>query len=53
MYPYVTCCNIVWASTFPIYLSKIFLQTIIRLATFSKPVAPSPPLFKIPVVDFF
>ena len=45
--PYLTYCNIVWASTFPTYLQKILLlqKRFVRMATFSKSCAPTAPLF--------
>ena len=47
IYPYLTYCNIVWASTFSSYLYTILLlyKKFARLATFSKVVVPSAPLF--------
>ena len=47
IYPYLTYCNIVWASTFPSYLQNILLlqKRFVRLATFSKADVSSAPLF--------
>lgn len=56
IYPYLTYCNIVWASTFPSYLHKILLlqKRFVRLATFSKAIVPSSPLFfKLQLLTIF
>ena len=47
IFPYLTYCNIVWASTFPTYLHKLLLlqKRFVRVATFSKFCTPSAPLF--------
>lgn len=47
IYPYLSYCNVVWASTFPTHLKKILLlqKAFVRLATFSKFDAASAPLF--------
>lgn len=48
IYPHLSYCNIVWASTYPTNLQKLFLtqKKFIRLATSSKYLSPSAPLFK-------
>ena len=47
IYPYLTYCNIVWASTYPSYLQKLYVlqKKFVRLATKSTPLEPSAPLF--------
>ncbi len=48
IYPYLSYCNIIWASTFPTSLHKLFLlqKKFIRLATTSSHLESSAPLFK-------
>lgn len=47
IYPYLSYCNIIWASIFPTSLHKLFLlqKKFIRLATTSTQSEPSAPLF--------
>ena len=48
IYPYLSYCNIVWASTYPSSLQKILLiqKRFVRLATSSNRFEPSAPLFR-------
>lgn len=48
IYPYLSYCNLVWASTYPSSLHKLLLiqKKFVRLATSSSYLAPSDPLFK-------
>ena len=48
IYPHLNYCNIVWASTYPTNLQKIFItqKKFVRLATSSNYLSPSAPLFK-------
>lgn len=48
IFPYISYCNIIWASTHSSYLQKITLlqKRFLRLATFSNRLEPSAPLFK-------
>ena len=48
IYPHLSYCNIVWASTYPTNLHKLFItqKKFVRLATFSNYLSPSAPLFK-------
>ena len=49
VYPYLTYCNINWASTYPTRLRSIYIaqKSIVRLMTFSSFRETSQPLFKI------
>ena len=48
IYPHLSYCNIVWASTYPTNLQKLFItqKKFVRLATSSHSLSPSAPLFE-------
>ena len=56
VYPYLTYCNILWASTYPSHLHKLYLiqKRFVRTATYSKSRNPSSPLFaKLKILPIF
>ena len=56
VYPYLTYCNIVWASTYPTYLHKLHLiqKCFVRIATSSKSLVTSAPLFsKLKILSIY
>ena len=48
IYPHISYCNLIWASTYPSYLQPIhrLQKSFVRIATNSPYLAPSSPLFK-------
>ena len=56
IYPYLTYCNLVWASTYVSYLQRIYLlqKSVVRSITKADSKAPSKPLFtKLNILDIF